>query len=24
VEGRDSVQALQTLGRLLENKFGEE
>jgi phosphocarrier protein HPr len=24
VEGRDSVQALQTLGRLIENKFGEE
>lgn len=24
VEGRDSVLALQTLGRLIENKFGEE
>jgi len=24
VEGRDSVQALQTLGRLIENRFGEE
>jgi phosphocarrier protein len=24
VEGRDSIQALQTLGRLIENKFGEE
>jgi len=24
VEGRDSVQALQNLGRLIENKFGEE
>jgi len=24
VEGRDSVQALQTLGRLIENKFNEE
>lgn len=24
VEGKDSVQALQTLGRLIENKFGEE
>jgi phosphocarrier protein len=24
VEGRDSVQALQTLGRLIENKFGED
>ncbi len=24
VEGRDSVQALQTLGRLIESKFGEE
>ncbi len=24
VEGRDSVQAMQTLGRLIENKFGEE
>jgi phosphocarrier protein HPr len=24
VEGRDSAQALQTLGRLIENKFGEE
>ena len=24
VEGRDSVQALQTLGKLIENKFGEE
>jgi phosphocarrier protein len=24
VEGRDSVQALQTLGRLIETKFGEE
>jgi phosphocarrier protein len=24
VEGRDSVQALQTLGRLIENKFAEE
>jgi phosphocarrier protein HPr len=24
VEGRDSVQALQTLGRLIEHKFGEE
>jgi len=24
VEGRDSVQALQALGRLIENKFGEE
>jgi phosphocarrier protein HPr len=23
-EGKDSVQALQTLGRLIENKFGEE
>jgi phosphocarrier protein HPr len=23
-EGRDSVQALQALGRLIENKFGEE
>jgi phosphocarrier protein len=24
VEGRDSLQALQTIGRLIENKFGEE
>jgi phosphocarrier protein len=24
VEGRDSVQALQILGKLIENKFGEE
>jgi phosphocarrier protein HPr len=24
VEGKDSAQALQTLGRLIENKFGEE
>ena len=24
VEGRDSVQAMQTLSRLIENKFGEE
>ena len=24
VDGRDSVQALQTLGRLIENKFNEE
>jgi phosphocarrier protein len=24
VEGRDSIQALQTLGRLIENRFGEE
>ena len=24
VEGKDSVLALQTLGRLIENKFGEE
>jgi len=24
VEGKDSVQALQTLGRLIENRFGEE
>ena len=24
VEGKDSVQALQILGRLIENKFGEE
>jgi phosphocarrier protein len=24
VEGRDSVQAMQTLGRLIENRFGEE
>jgi len=24
VEGRDSIQALQILGRLIENKFGEE
>ena len=23
-EGKDSVQALQTLGKLIENKFGEE
>ena len=24
VEGKDSVQALQTIGKLIENKFGEE
>jgi phosphocarrier protein len=24
VEGRDSVQAIQTLGKLIESKFGEE
>ena len=24
VEGRDSVQAMQTLSRLIENRFGEE
>jgi len=24
VEGKDSIQALQTLGKLIENKFGEE
>jgi phosphocarrier protein len=24
VEGKDSAQALQTLGKLIENKFGEE
>ena len=24
VEGKDSVQAIQTLGRLIESKFGEE
>jgi phosphotransferase system HPr-like phosphotransfer protein len=24
VEGKDSAQAIQTLGKLIENKFGEE
>lgn len=24
VEGKDSIQALQTIGKLIENKFGEE
>ena len=24
VEGKDSAEALQTLGKLIENKFGEE